>query len=82
MAAKKERIVWIDQLRAIAFFTVILGHMIGDRNPFDIWIYSFHMPLFLIISGFNLNFEKMAKTKFLPFLKRSAEDSSCLTSGL
>lgn len=73
MAAKKERIVWIDQLRAIAFFTVILGHMIGDRNPFDIWIYSFHMPLFFIISGFNLNFEKMAKTKFLSFLKHSTE---------
>ena len=34
---------------------VILGHTYPDSNSIKIWIYSFHMPLFFIISGILLN---------------------------
>ncbi|MGN0550916.1 MAG: acyltransferase family protein [Acutalibacteraceae bacterium] len=44
------RIIWIDQLRAIAMLFVILGHSSIDKNAVD-YFYSFHMPLFFIISG-------------------------------
>lgn len=65
---KRERIVWIDQLRAIAFIFVILGHMKMDATPKS-WIYSFHMPLFFMISGLSLNIDKLYKTDFKKFFK-------------
>jgi acyltransferase len=55
-----ERIKWVDTIKALGMFLVFYGHYIekfainGDitaSNQFKI-IYSFHMPLFFIISGF------------------------------
>ena len=66
---KKERIVWIDQLRGLAFFFVVLGHLPVDKT-FKSWIYSFHMPIFFFITGFNYNIEKLAQTKPLDYLKK------------
>lgn len=62
--AEKKRIVWIDQLRAIAFYFVGLGHLNAYYGPLNVWIYSFHMPIFFLISGLNLNITKMYNTKF------------------
>ncbi len=70
--AEKKRIVWIDQLRGIAFYFVILGHMVIPAE-LEVWIYSFHMPLFFIISGFNLNVEKMYKTDFKSYISHLAK---------
>lgn len=39
------RIVWIEQLRSIAFFFVILGHVALPKDVQSV-IYSFHMPFF------------------------------------
>lgn len=61
--AEKKRIVWIDQLRGLAFYTVIIGHM-SIQKSFKNWLYSFHMPLFFMISGLNLNIEKIKKMCF------------------
>ena len=66
---KKERIVWVDQLRGLAFFFVVLGHLPVDKT-FKSWIYSFHMPIFFFITGFNFNIEKLAQTKPLDYLKK------------
>lgn len=50
----KNRIAWIDLAKGIAMFLVIIGHTVhyGNSGP---WItsaiYSFHMPLFFILSG-------------------------------
>ncbi|MCQ2462537.1 MAG: acyltransferase family protein [Clostridia bacterium] len=58
----KKRIDWIDRIKGIGFYFVILGHMqIG--KTLKSWIYSFHMPLFLIASGLNFNTEKIYSTK-------------------
>lgn len=65
--ADKKRIVWIDQLRGLAFYFVVLGHM-AVSGDFEAWIYSFHMPLFFIISGFNLNFDRMKETGFKDYI--------------
>lgn len=69
--ADKKRIVWIDQLRGLAFYFVVLGHM-GVTGNLENWIYSFHMPLFFIVSGFNLNFERMQKTSFKDYISHIA----------
>lgn len=63
---QQKRILWLDQLKAIAFFFVILGHMSISGEPKN-WIYSFHMPLFFLVSGFTFNLEKTAKSQFLPY---------------
>lgn len=70
--AEKKRIVWIDQLRGLAFYTVILGHMSIGKS-LKTWIYSFHMPLFFMISGLNLNIERIYKTSFRDFALRLAK---------
>lgn len=52
----KERLVYIDILRAFAIFLVTLGHVTEyggyGQGLLHGVIYSFHMPLFFAISGF------------------------------
>lgn len=57
-----QRIVYIDYLKAFAIFLVILGHTIqqtAEHDPFFsrlfAIIYSFHMPLFMAISGYFMH---------------------------
>ncbi len=59
----QRRILWLDQLKAVGFFFVILGHM-NLPAPAISWIYSFHMPLFFLVSGFTLNMKKTAEAPF------------------
>jgi fucose 4-O-acetylase-like acetyltransferase len=54
----KERHQYIDQLKGVAIFLVVFGHSIqnntlesGNQSLF-VWLYSFHMPLFMFISGY------------------------------
>ena len=71
--ADTKRIDWIDRLRGIAFFFVVLGH-VYTPEPVNAYIYSFHMPLFFFISGLTLNADKLIKTPmkqiFMNNLKR------------
>lgn len=69
---KKERILWLDQLRSIAFLFVILGH-VAIPKEWQSLIYSFHMPLFYIISGMTMNREKMMKLSFGDYVKGQAQ---------
>ena len=60
-----NRIAWLDALKGFAIFTVVLGHCVTDclasntfpkdkemlQRVYD-FIYSFHMPLFFLISGY------------------------------
>lgn len=64
----KERILYIDWLKGIAIILVVMGHVIG----FDIYsgdscmnsflyrlISSFHMPLFIFLSGLVVEYNYM-----------------------
>lgn len=55
----KKRIKWIDIAKGIAIILMIIGHTI-PYNIFNIFIFSFHMPLFVILSGITY---KMPKDK-------------------
>ena len=59
----QRRILWLDQLKAVGFYCVILGHMCMPASAIN-WIYSFHMPLFFLVSGFTLNLQKTAEAPF------------------
>ena len=64
MSESKRRIEWVDYLKAFACFLVVLGHLLQslqkinidpytDTTTFINWfIYLFHMPLFLCMSGY------------------------------
>lgn len=52
------RIKWLDNVRGIAIFLVVIGHVFtrigntGIERLLQITIYSFHMPLFFFLSGY------------------------------
>ena len=49
----KTRIKYLDFAKAIGVFLVVLGHMPSlVPEPIRMWIFSFHMPLFFIASGY------------------------------
>lgn len=55
----KSRIDYVDVAKAIAIFTVVLGHVNQSTTPGREWLYidvcyAFHMPLFFMMGGFFL----------------------------
>lgn len=62
------RIPWLDNLRAIGIFFVVLGHTPGIPEPFEKIIFSFHMPLFFWLSGLMCR-DKIRQIPFQNFLK-------------
>lgn len=47
---KKERILWLDVLKALGIIFVVIGHIYLNDTVLN-WIYSFHMPLFFFAGG-------------------------------
>lgn len=81
MQVQKKRIDALDLLKSLAIFLVIWGHVIQhclSSNPVDEpvyrFIYSFHMPLFMVLCGFfswnsmKMDFWGMLKKKTLTIL--------------
>ncbi len=50
---KNSRIVFIDIAKGISILLMIIGHVIGNGIRRST-IFSFHMPLYIITSGFFL----------------------------
>jgi len=75
MKEKRVRIEFIDSLKGFAIFLVVWGHCIQNlkkdinffQNSVFEFIYSFHMPLFFMLSGFF----------FLSCLKLTLKDFIC-----
>ena len=71
---EKQRITWIDMAKGFGIIFVIFAHLGGGL--FTTWMYSFHVPLFFILSGFTFNKEttfstflaKKSKSLLLPYL--------------
>ena len=56
-----KRIIGIDVMQGIAMVLVVLGHHLFPFMPewymrMFYWIYTFHMPLFIFISGFLVRY--------------------------
>lgn len=61
----KKRILWLDNLKLFAIFLMVLGHCLlafhfpdydnNYQNSLCMFIYSFHMPLFMVVSGYFSN---------------------------
>jgi len=76
-----NRLKYIDWVKGTGMLFVIYGHVItGISNDFQIWFYSFHVPIFFFISGYLLfhsynkkkemdyDIKKNAKTLLLPYV--------------
>lgn len=46
---RENRLEWIDWMKALGIFLIVLGHFNSVGNQF---VYVFHVPLFFLISGF------------------------------
>lgn len=66
MRNMEKRDYSIDVARGIACLMVVVGHVPSTLSFLHTWIYSFHMPLFFIISGIVLN----TSDSFKVFLKK------------
>lgn len=72
---KHKRDTAIDILKGIAIILVIIGHWLTDDSIFHTYIYSFHLPLFFLISGLYFRpkpiiaqVRRDAKLLLLPYL--------------
>lgn len=67
------RIQWPDLLKAFAITLVVVGHVVSTYDyrsynaPIAEWIYSFHMPLFMMLSG--MFFKHTLDKPFWPMIK-------------
>lgn len=58
-ADTQHRIYWVDYLRAFSVFCVVLGHTLRNATSVYPWLYCFHVPLCVMVSG--IVFRKGAK---------------------
>ncbi|MGV8905506.1 MAG: acyltransferase family protein [Acetobacterium sp.] len=66
----KQRIKYLDVAKGIAIILVVFGHVISvHSDPLQVWIYSFHIPAFFIISGMiyskKLELNKLSMRQFI-----------------
>jgi len=65
---EKSRIEYFDIIKGIGIIFVILGHMTRFTSFSNKAIYTFHMPLFFLVSGYFISF----KDKYKDFVKKKA----------
>ena len=72
-----QRQYWIDWCKVFGIYLVVLGHFSYGIGSLYLWFYTFHMPLFFIISGYLCSSKQRSiseelihntKTLFLPYL--------------
>ena len=66
-SSKSERVVYIDVVKGFAILLVVLGHILQNCE-LDRYIYSFHMPLFFLLSG--ITFSVHEGEGFVLFVRR------------
>ena len=64
---KRERIQWIDIAKGIGIILVVYGHISFRPVFWNVWLCSFHMPLFFFMAGVTYNADKYQK--FSVFIK-------------
>ena len=63
----------IDWLKGTLMLLVMLGHLSGtgvNHSPFKWTLYGFHMPMFMALSGYMLNLEKLRELSFAGLFSR------------
>lgn len=53
-AALRKRVEWLDVAKGMAMIFVVIGHCVDYGTPLRIFTYSFHMPMFYMLSGYTM----------------------------
>ena len=82
---------WIDALRALAMFLVMVGHASYGVSPYFAWTSPVKIPLFFAISGFLFHADgydsfasfliSKAKRLLIPYVALGALNSLCMVLG-
>jgi len=64
---KREKIIWVDNLKGLAIIAVVIGHI---ASPVSNFIYAWHIPLFFFVSGLLINGDRSIKESFKKDFKR------------
>lgn len=71
ITSNNKRILYIDIAKCIGIFLVVLGHTVSADTMCKSFLYSFHMPLFFILSGMvNKDYIIESKEDAFDFLKK------------
>lgn len=62
---ERQRLDWVDALKGLAIVAIVLGH---THIAFRAYLYSFHIPLFLAVSGYLFDESRFANP--LEFLRK------------
>ena len=73
---KENRLLWIDAAKGIGMLAIVLGHVLRGEGLLSTAVYTFHVPLFFLISGFlyrpergwRRNLSQSAKKLLIPYL--------------
>lgn len=72
---KKERLDYLDFAKCIAILLVIWGHTTANRSTvaYKVVLYSFHMPLFFLVSGMVISRHRQTydKAHWNSFIKKN-----------
>lgn len=71
-----KRLTWLDMAKGYGILFVMLGHLTDDNLYY--WIYSFHLPMFFILSGFVFKADMDFKTFFKKKVKSIIVPYFCL----
>lgn len=64
LGGKKKRKDWVDALRALAMFFVILGHQIAGKTAYFVFTSPIKIPLFFMITGYVFNYNRKSTAEF------------------
>lgn len=64
----RDRVAWIDVARGIGILSVIVGHTVVPASDIAFAIFTFHLPLFFVLSGYCSSFD----APFCSFVARKA----------
>ena len=59
MPNSKGRMRWVDYAKGFAIILVLIAHGLSGENWLNIWAYSFHLPVFFVISGLLISRKKL-----------------------
>ena len=65
----KKRVAWIDSVKALAIVLIVVGHALNGYSNLWHWVYGFHVPLFVMLSG--LVFNRDTSMDFKSFIKKN-----------
>lgn len=66
----QERLNYLDLVKGVGIALVVIGHSPGVSENVIIWLVSFHMPLFYVMSGVLFAYKNSVREPFAQYLRK------------